>query len=295
WTVARSRGAWALLSADAAQPVGSHQPLHGAARDRDALPAQLSVELFRAVDAEVLRVHAADLDQQLLVPDRPFRGWSGLEGVVGARRDLGARCGERAADRLDAELVLVLVDELHDQRCGRSSSAAKKAEADLKIALARRSSRTSFSSSASRSASLVVVPGRWPSSISACTTQFLRVSGLIPSCSPTRRNVPDFVAGSCRASTAILVALSRSSSGYFLGAAMLLILPWIQSLHQTRGDSSQPTAGCGTGARRRRSPRAPARDRRRGRPSRPCGPCDTAARAALRRGRTRWGAPRRCR
>ena len=34
------------------------------------------------------------------------------------------------------------------------------------------------------------------------------------------------------------MALSRSSSGYFLGAAMLLILPWIQSLHQTRGDSS---------------------------------------------------------
>ena len=33
------------------------------------------------------------------------------------------------------------------------------------------------------------------------------------------------------------MALSRSSSGYFLGAAILLILPWIQSLHQTRGDS----------------------------------------------------------
>src|SRR5699024_2476973 len=97
--------------------------------------------------------------------------------------------------------------------------------------------RTSFSSSASRLASLVVVPGRCPPSISACTTQFLSVSGLIPSCSPTRRNVPDLVAGSSRASTAILVALSRSSSGYFLGAAMLLILPWDQSLHQTRGDS----------------------------------------------------------
>ncbi|WP_422117797.1 hypothetical protein [Brachybacterium sp. UNK5269] len=27
------------------------------------------------------------------------------------------------------------------------------------------------------------------------------------------------------------------TAGYFLGAAMLLILPWIQSLHQTRGDS----------------------------------------------------------
>src|SRR5699024_8449841 len=84
---------------------------------------------------------------------------------------------------------------------------------------------------------LVVVPGRYPSSTSACTTQFLRVSGLIPSCSPTRRNVPDLVDGSRHALTAILVALSRSSSGYFLGAAMLLILPWIQSLHQTRGDS----------------------------------------------------------
>ena len=82
-----------------------------------------------------------------------------------------------------------------------------------------------------------MVPGRWPSSISACTTQFLNISGLIPSCSPTRRNVPDLVAGSRRASTAILVALSRSSSGYFLGAAMLLIRPWDQSLHQTRGDS----------------------------------------------------------
>src|SRR5699024_9808597 len=43
--------------------------------------------------------------------------------------------------------------------------------------------------------------------------------------------------------TAILVALSRSSSGYFLGAAMLLILPWIQSLHQTRGDSGDGFLG----------------------------------------------------
>src|SRR5699024_7578115 len=136
--------------------------------------------------------------------------------------------------------MLVLVDERHDQRCGRSGSAATKAEADFRIAFARRSSCTSFSSSARRSASLVVVPGRWPSSISACTTQFLRVSGLIPSCSPARRNVPDFLAGSCRASTATPVALSRSSAGSFLGAAMLLILPWIQSLHQTRGDSRSP-------------------------------------------------------
>ncbi|MFF0973360.1 hypothetical protein ACFYE4_13115 [Kocuria sp. CPCC 205295] len=34
---------------------------------------------------------------------------------------------------VSTELLLVLVDELHDQRCGRSSSAAKKAEADRRI------------------------------------------------------------------------------------------------------------------------------------------------------------------
>src|SRR5699024_6597733 len=45
---------------------------------------------------------------------------------------------------------------------------------------------------------------------------------------------------------ASLVPLSRSSSGYFLGAAMLLILPWIQSLHQTRGDSAHPRAWSAT-------------------------------------------------
>jgi len=51
---------------------------------------------------------------------------------------------------------------------------------------------------------------------------------------PTRRNAPVLVPGSRRRSTAILIARSRSSSGYFLGAAMTLILPWNESLHQTR-------------------------------------------------------------
>ena len=51
------------------------------------------------------------------------------------------------ADGLDSELVTVLVDERDDHFDGRSSSAAKKADADLRIAFARRSSRTSCSSS----------------------------------------------------------------------------------------------------------------------------------------------------
>ncbi len=65
-------------------------------------------------------------------------------------------------------------------------------------------------------------------------TQLRSVSGLMPNCSPIRFNAPVRVAGSRRASTAIRVARSRSSSGYFLGAAMTLILTWIESLHQTR-------------------------------------------------------------
>ena len=129
------------FSSAPAKSTRRHQSLPGAARDHDAFSAQLSVELLRAVDPEVLRIDTANLDHQLLVPNRPLRGRAGHEGVVGARR----------------------------------------------------SSRSSFSSSASRCASRVVVPGRWPSSISACRTEVRNVSGWIPSCSPTRPNAPGLV------------------------------------------------------------------------------------------------------
>ncbi|ANH38196.1 hypothetical protein I601_1765 [Nocardioides dokdonensis FR1436] len=46
----------------------------------------------------------------------------------------------------------------------------------------------------------------------------------MPNCSATRAIAPCFVAGSCLNSTAMRVARSRNSSGYFLGAAMTLIL-----------------------------------------------------------------------
>jgi hypothetical protein len=88
------------------------------------------VDLADAVDAEVLAVHPLDLDLQLLVGDRPWRGWPLLAGVVGARCDLDVGAGEGGADRLDSELVLVLIDVVDDQRLGRSSSAAKKADAE---------------------------------------------------------------------------------------------------------------------------------------------------------------------
>src|SRR4051794_14827366 len=82
-----------------------------------------------------------------------------------------------------------------------------------------------------------------PPSISAWVTQLRSVSGLIPSCLPIRANAPGRVAGSCRASTAIRVARSRSSSGYFLAAAIALILQWVESLHQTRGGTLHLGAG----------------------------------------------------
>ena len=86
-------------------------------------------------------------------------------GVVGRRGEL-----QNIADRLDPVVGLIGVDELDDQRCGRSSSAAKKADADLRIELARRSSRFSCSRALTRSDSSVDTPPVRPSSMSAWRT-----------------------------------------------------------------------------------------------------------------------------
>ncbi len=100
--------------------------------------------------------------------------------VVSARGDL-----QNLEDRLDLEPVLLGVDVVDDQRCGRSSSGAKKGDALVTIPLARSSSR--LSAGARRSAPhRSYSRRRWPSSISAYTTQPRNVSGLIPSCSPIR-------------------------------------------------------------------------------------------------------------
>ena len=63
-----------------------------------------------------------------------------------------------------------------------------------------------------------------------------RVSGLTPSSSPTRLKHPLDRSGSARASSVNRIARFPSSSGYFLGAGMILILPWIQTLHHTQDD-----------------------------------------------------------
>ena len=81
----------------------------------------------------VVRVDPADLLFQDLVTFLPARGWALFTGIVGTRSDLHAGSTQRGTDRLDSEFVLMLVDELDDYFEGRSSSAAKKAEADFRI------------------------------------------------------------------------------------------------------------------------------------------------------------------
>src|SRR5688500_7933302 len=73
-------------------------------------------------------------------------------------------------------VVLVLADELDHHLPGRSSSAAKKLEAALRISFARRNSAFSLFSALSCSDSAVVTPGRAPASTSARRTHFRSVS-----------------------------------------------------------------------------------------------------------------------
>jgi hypothetical protein len=88
----------------------------------------------------------------------------------------GLDASEYACSRYDHELAPVFVDERHYLGGRGSSSRAKKAVADFKISLARRSSRFSRSSSLSRSRSSLVNPGRCPASTSAARTQTRNVS-----------------------------------------------------------------------------------------------------------------------
>ena len=98
----------------------------------------------------------------------------------------GANC---AADRLDPEQALVLVDEGAQRLVGCGSrSRAKNADAALRISLARRNSRFSRSSSLIRCASALVMPGRAPPSISVWRTHLRTVLADAPSFSATSRS-----------------------------------------------------------------------------------------------------------
>jgi hypothetical protein len=143
-----------LPACDAAQLQVTHQPGDPVMSDLVALAVELTPDLFDAIDAEVCAVHASDLDLQPLVAELPSTLLASEHGVVRGRGDL-----QRLADRLDSPALAVSAYELHDFLGSRgSSSAAKKAEAAFRISLARRSSRTSRSSSAIRRCSSVSYP-----------------------------------------------------------------------------------------------------------------------------------------
>lgn len=146
-----------------------------------------------------------------------------------------------ATDALDAAVCAWLAgraatsgaaDGEGDYQGGRgSSSRAKKAAADFRISLTRRSSRTSRSSSAIRCASAVEVPGRCPSSTSACLTQPRNASRCTPSCWATRAMALGAWPVCSRTSKTIRTARSRTSCGYFLGAGIAFDSPFRQHDH----------------------------------------------------------------
>ena len=83
------------------RPMARHQPRHRAAGDVEAFAPQLPPDLARAVDPEVLREDAPDLNLQCVVPPRPGRQPGGIDAlgdmsVVGRRGDR-----QHLADRLD--------------------------------------------------------------------------------------------------------------------------------------------------------------------------------------------------
>ena len=97
-----------------------------------------------------------------------------------------AMLSKHDTDRLDTPsqavgfpTVLMLLDKVHDYIPGRSSSAARKADAALRIELARRSSAFSRFSFLTSADSSLDIPTRVPASTSACWTQ-LRIVSPVP-------------------------------------------------------------------------------------------------------------------
>ncbi len=122
-----------------------HQPFDPVTTDRDAFPVELGPDLATTINLVVVLPNTFHLGQELFVIDLSYRWPAAPRCVVGGWGDR-----QLCTDRLDPELGPVFVDVAHERFCGRSSSAAKKAEADRKIAFDRSNSFTFASSSAIR-------------------------------------------------------------------------------------------------------------------------------------------------
>jgi hypothetical protein len=79
-------------------------------------PVELGMHLADPIDAVVVGVHPAEHLQPLLVGNRPRRGHPGLGGVVAARGDRHPGLAQDGADRLDPELLAVLIEVKTNRR-----------------------------------------------------------------------------------------------------------------------------------------------------------------------------------
>src|SRR5699024_6149731 len=147
-----------------------------------------------------------------------------LPGPVGACSDRQALLTQDAEDRLDCiALGAHLVDERADQRLRGSSSPAKKIEARRRISLSSRSRLFSAFRRLTSADSSVVMPGRVPSSTSACASQRRTDSRETPSWRATAVTAAVKVGYSWRCSLTSRTHLARSWGSIFFG--MLSILP----------------------------------------------------------------------
>ena len=157
----RTRGDRLTAASDALQASELHQA-------GDLVPADLPpgavhrvVHLPHPVHGVVLRVDSRELLEKEFVSQSPCGGWPALGSAVAAGGDEPTiRRAEHAADGLDPETIAVFVDERDHLVVGRSSSAAKNADAVFKISLARRSSLFSLFNLRISTDSSVVTPGR---------------------------------------------------------------------------------------------------------------------------------------
>src|SRR5690606_28484711 len=176
-----NRGAYPLAPPHPLQTQAAHQAFDRAAGYGNAFALQLMPDLAYTVDLHVGLPDTPNLCHQTLVALAACAAqfWPSLAGGVMPICRWGNL--QHLADRLDPVDVPVPVDIGVYFFSSRSSAAwAKKALADFRISLARRSSLFSRSRAFMRSRSLVAMPSRMPLSISLRLTHSSSVAGTQP-------------------------------------------------------------------------------------------------------------------
>src|SRR5699024_8886993 len=217
----RSRLRTLPLPPDAVDAQLAHQPLHRAASNMPELVGVFAVDrlphLPHPVTGIVRLIDILDHHHQRPVPTGPGRGLTLLVCVIRAHSNPCSSHRQGSHDWLDSELVAIVVDEGDDHFDGRSSSAAKKADALFRISLALFASANSardrrVSASISTDSAGVALPE------SLCLRPQTRMVSLLnPSSFATRVIAPFAVSGSVWAWMTSSTARALSSSVYFTG------------------------------------------------------------------------------